>query len=315
MQDDTEFWDFYWETRLQPMENLGKREAILAASRLILQLSRQCGRPLRVLEPGCGEGQVVGTLVDGLAQYCAVQDVVGIDYLAQSIARCRRDFPGMQFWEGDFTDPALLGRLGQYDLLLLVNALHEVFSAGYSEELGEVDVPAAKQHVEQALAGLVEKLVPGGWLLLFDGLEPPGDPSDELQIRFLDRQVRDDFETFAREYVPFRITYRETGQPFSVELSRRDFTRYITKSIFLRKQLWQSERKESYQYFTEAEFRSVYMRLGLKITQLRVLTMNDVKWRRQVEIVTPGVKFPHEHILIIAQRSVDGSGEMAFPAP
>ncbi len=305
MQEDTGFWDFYWETRLQPMENLGKREAILAASGLIQQLSRQYGRPLRVLEPGCGEGQVVGTLVDGLAPYCAAQDVVGIDYLAQSIARCRRDFPGMQFWEGDFTDPALLARLGQYDLILLVNALHEVFSAGYSEELGEVDVPAAKQRVEKALAGLVNKLVPGGWLLLFDGLEPPGDPAEHLRIRFLDWQARADFETFAREYVPFRITYRETGQPFSVELSRRDFTRYITKSIFLRKHLWQSERKESYQYFTQEEFRSVYARLGLKISQLRVLTMNDAKWRRQVKIATPGIDFPHEHILILAQCSGD----------
>ena len=287
---------------MQPMENLGKREAILAAAGLIQRLSQQAGRPLRVLEPGCGEGQVIGTLADGLAQYCAVNDVIGIDYLAQSIARCRRDFPGLQFLEGDFTDPLVLAGLKQYDLILLVNTLHEVFSAGYSEELGEVDVPAAKQSVERALSGLVDRLAPGGWLLLFDGVEPPGDLSERLEIRFFDRQARADFETFAREYVPFKITCRETGHPLQIELSRRDFTRYITKSIFLRKHLWQSERKESYQYFTQEEFQSLFPRLGLRIVHMRTLTMNEEKWRRLVEIVTPGVNFPQEHILIEAQR-------------
>ena len=35
MADGDEFWDFYWEVALQEMEDLGKREAILAVSRLM----------------------------------------------------------------------------------------------------------------------------------------------------------------------------------------------------------------------------------------------------------------------------------------
>jgi hypothetical protein len=30
MSNNEDFWDFYWETRLLPMENLGKQAAILA---------------------------------------------------------------------------------------------------------------------------------------------------------------------------------------------------------------------------------------------------------------------------------------------
>jgi hypothetical protein len=104
------------------------------------------------------------------------------------------------------------------------------------------------------------------------------------------------------QYHPFRIAYREVEDPLCVELSQRDFTRYITKSIFLGKQLWETERLQSYQYFTEEEFREAFARHGLKISELRTLTMNEEKWRYRVEMNTSGFKFPDEHILIVARR-------------
>jgi hypothetical protein len=122
-------------------------------------------------------------------------------------------------------------------------------------------------------------------------------------VRFSDQPARDAFEIFVRQYHPFRIQYREAGGPLQVEISRRDFTRYITKSIFLGKRLWDTERLESYQYFTEEEFRAAFDRQGLEISELQTLTVNDEKWRRLVEIETPGVQFPDEHVLIIARRS------------
>ncbi len=302
MPENEAFWDFYWEVRLQAMENLGKRAAILAASRLIRNLTQPAGRPpLRLLELGCGEGQILGALAEGHAQVCAAQGVVGVDYNPRSLAQARRDYPGVRFVEGDFTDPVLLAGLGQFEIVLLVNALHEVFSAGYTAELGEVDVPVAKGRVEQALGRAAARLAPDGWLVLFDGLEAPGDLRRAVRVRFVNRQARQHFETFARQYRPFRIQYRSGGDPFCVELSQRDFTRYITKSIFLGKQLWQTERLESYQYFTEGEFRAAFARQGLRIVELRTLTVNNEKWRRQVEIETEGFEFPQEHILILAR--------------
>jgi SAM-dependent methyltransferase len=301
MPENDAFWDFYWETRLQAMENLGKREAILAASRLIRRLFQQSGRPLRLLELGCGEGQIVGILADAHVELVASQAVIGVDYNSTSLARCRRDFPGFKFVEGDFTDRTLLASLGKQDVVLLVNALHEVFSAEVSPELGEVDIPAAKQRVVDTFAAVVQSLLPGGWIVLFDGLEPAGDPDEAITIRFLDDQARQNFETFASQYQPFRIAYQPAGNPLRVTLSRHDFTRYITKSIFLGKHLWVTERFESYQYFTEQEFRDVLARSGLELSELRTLTVNAEKWRRWVEIETPGVDFPQEHILILAQ--------------
>jgi SAM-dependent methyltransferase len=259
-------------------------------------------RPLKLLELGCGEAQIIGAVVDGHGQECSRRESVGVDYLHSSIQRCRRDYPGMTFIEGDFTDPALLAKLGQFDMVLLVNALHEVFSMTYSEELGEVDVPLAKARCADAFARAAERLAPGGYLLLFDGLEPPGDLQRRVRIRFLTIQAREDFDTFVREYHPFRITPHPRPDRFSVELSLRDFTRYIDKSIFLGKHLWPHERFESYQYYNESEFRAAFERAGLEIRELRTLTENYEKWASIVEIETPGEDFNAEHILIVGQK-------------
>jgi SAM-dependent methyltransferase len=300
MPESDAVWDLYWEVHLQALEDLGKREAILAASKLIRNIADMPGQSVRLLELGCGEAQVIGALVEAHTQVSAISTSCGVDYSHRAIEKCRSAYPGISFIEGDFTDPDLLQGLGHFEIILFVNALHEVFSATYSPELGEVDVPQAKLRVEQALAGATEILAPGGYLVLFDGLEYSGDLTQWVRIRFRHWQARRRFETFAREYHPFHITYRVTGDPFAVELTLRDFSRYIDKSIFLEKRLWQTERLESYQYFTQDEFTDVFARLSLDIRELRILTVNYEKWQAEVEILTPGIDFPAEHILILA---------------
>jgi len=305
MAESEQFWEMLWESRLQELRNLGKREAILGVSRLIRRLTdTHPERSLRLLELGCGEGQIIGPLVENHARVPGIENSLGVDYLARSLAVCRHDYPRMRFMEGNFTDPDLLGGLGQFDIVLLVNALHEVFSAGYSPRLGEVDVPAAKAQVQQTLNHISQRILPGGYLALFDGLEPPGDPDERLRVRFLNHRARELFRIFAREYRPFKIVYHSAGDPYTIELSRRHFTRYITKSIFLGKDLWKTERLESSQYFTEAEFRQAFNQAGLKMLELRTLTMNDEKWHSVVQIDTPGAAFPTEHIWIMAQLPV-----------
>jgi SAM-dependent methyltransferase len=309
MKENDAFWDFYWEVRLQKIEALGKREAILAASKLIRALAERPGRPIRLIELGCGEGQIIGALVEAHAQSISIQASLGVDYKRQSIEKCRRVYPGITFIEGDFTDHDLIVGLGQFEIVLLVNALHEVFSTAYSPESGEVDISKGKQVVKQALSSAVELLAPGGMLVLFDGLEPPGDIQKKVWVRFQHWQARQRFDTFASEYRPFRISFQESTDPLLVEMSLRDFTRYITKSIFLGKKLWQTERLESYQYFNEAEFRATLAHLGLAIGELRTLTVDYEKWRNDVEIETPGVDYPAEHILILAQKRNEHQGD------
>ena len=104
-------------------------EAILAASQLVRTMSEAPGGRLRLLELGCGEGQVIGALVEA---HPSVTAAVGVDYSHQAIVKCRSSYPSISFVEGDFTDQDLLQGLGQFDIILYVNTLHEVFSSTFS---------------------------------------------------------------------------------------------------------------------------------------------------------------------------------------
>lgn len=302
MSESDAFWDFYWEVHLQSMEDLGKREAILAVSRYIRRLAVNPVICLRLLELGCGEGQIIRALVEAHSQVEGMARSHGVDYSRKAIQECRRLCPTIAFSELDFTDREQMAGLGQFEIILLVNALHEVFSTSLDFEPGEAAVERAKQKVAASLALAVEHLVPGGCLVIFDGVECEGDIQALISIRFRHWLARRRFEVFAQEYRPFQVTYRETGDPFVIELSYRDFTRYITKSIFLDKPLWQSERLESYQYYNETEFRQTLANLGLAINELHIFTVNYEKWQGEAEIVTAGTDYPNEHILILAQK-------------
>jgi SAM-dependent methyltransferase len=302
MSENEAFWDFYWEVRLQALEDLGKREAILAISKLIRDLAERQTDPLRVLELGCGEGQIIGALLSAHAQDCSLTKSRGVDISHRAIMKCRHDYPDLTFLIGDFTDPELLAGLGEFEIVIFVNALHEVYSNIYSEALQAVNVPLAKARVEQVLASAVTRLTPGGTLVIFDGLEPAGDLQGAVHIQFQHRLARRRFESFVREYRPFQIEFQQIANPMQVELTLRDFTRYITKSIFLEKHLWETERLESYQYFNQEEFLAALARAGLELSEVRTLTVNYEKWRSEVEIKTPGMDFPAEHILLLARK-------------
>ena len=301
MQQPDSFWNFYWETRLQFLQGQGKAQAITAASQLIRQLAAQPVQAIRLLELGCGEGQILGSLAAAHFEVNGISNSIGVDYDPQAVQTAMEDYPAIRFLEGDFTDRDFLSRLGKFEIVLLVNALHHVFSDAYDEELGEVDVQAGKQAVLNTFNHILQCLQPGGYLLLFDGLEPSGDPQQPVAIRFLHQQAQDDFYQFARQYQPFRIRYKTLPQENCIQLSLHDFTRYITKMIFLGKPLWERERLESYQYFNEFEFRDMFASNHLQIKDWQFISVDDQRWQDAVEILTPGVDFPTEHVLIIAQ--------------
>lgn len=297
MNNDS-IWDFYWETRLQYLQGQGKGEVILLASRLM----RAVNQPLRILEAGCGEAQIIGSLVDAHGSPGGELASVGIDRDLTALAVARKNYPSIRFLAGDFTDTDLLQSLGQFDLLLLVNALHHVFSDAYDPTLGEVDVPKGKADLHSSFATLAQTVKPGGYLILFDGLEADIPPDTPVQIQFQIPEAWGKFQTFAREYKPFRIQYQLNTRD-SVTLSMRDFTRYITKIIFLGKPLWKRECQESYQYFNESEMRGMLNGNGFSIQEFRLLSVDYDHWLQEVTILTPGVDFPPEHVLITAQKT------------
>jgi len=297
MNNDS-FWDFYWETRLQYLQGQGKGEVIEKASQLI----RTANQPFRILEAGCGEAQIIGSLVEAHGSPGGEQASVGIDRDLTALAVARKNYPSIRFLAGDFTDTVLLQSLGQFDLLLLVNALHHVFSDAYDPSIGEIDTPKGKANLHTSFTVLSQTVKAGGYVILFDGLETNIPLDTGVQIQFQSPEAMEKFQTFAREYQPFHILYQLNTDDI-VTLSMRDFTRYVTKIIFLGKPLWERERQESYQYFNESEMRGMLTQNGFDIKEFRLLSVDYDHWLQEVSILTPGVDFPPEHVLITAQKS------------
>ncbi len=292
------FWDFYWETRLDFLQGQGKGYAIRAASKLLLSIPIP---PARILELGCGEGQILGSLVQAHPETVQVNSSLGVDRDSIALRKARQDFPGLQFIAGSFTDSHFLSTLGSFDLILLVNALHHVYSDAYDEELGEINRLAGKQDVAQTFAAIRTCLNPGGTVLLFDGVEAAGDGQQWIEFRFRQSAGRQRFEQFTREYRAFHIQSQPGSTASSVRLQQRDFTRYITKLIFLGKPLWERERLESYQYFTENEFAAMFQQNGLQVLHNETISVDHERWQEEIEIITPGVEFPAEHILVVGK--------------
>lgn len=304
MQKQTEtqaVWKSYWGERQKSLQNpLGKRRAVTAAFQLLERAAKEPARPARIIELGCGEGHILGELLKMCeANGIAVEECVGIDYQAHAIENARRLYPRMNFLLADYARQPL--SLQPFDLALLVGTLHEVYSASRSAEKGEIDQSLGERAVEKALRCGARLVGDGKYLVLFDGVEHAS-PDLKITIRFRSACALDEFKKMVGEYEAFRLSY-EAETDDRVKISMRDFTRYITKLRFFNTDLWEIERRESYQYFSESEFAGHLGELGINILELQCSSPSLNDWRDRVSIETPGVDFPKENILIVGQKA------------
>lgn len=289
------FWNFYWDERLQFLQGQGKREVILRASQLI----RETASPFRILEAGSGCGQVVGALAG--AHGCT--DCVGIDIDPKALLTAARDYPQVRFQHGDIRDQIFLKTLGKFDLLILVNTLHHVFSEGLSGVTTRERIRHGKQAVEACFKGMAGMLGPGGVMIIFDGLEPDNAVETMVEIGFRSPEARHNFLTFAREFQPWKIEFLPLTD-MAVRLNLRDFSRYLSKLIFLAKPLWERERQESYQYMTKDEIQKMLAEYNFRLVEWHLLSVDYAHWLDAVEILTPGMEFPAEHVMLLAEKLI-----------
>lgn len=301
-RESRRLWEDYWCERQSSLQNRQGKQRVVASAFDPLQKIGAGGayRPARVIELGCGEGHILGELL----KLCAdanipVGEFVGLDIQPGVVERARRLYPRANFCVADYTNGPL--KLKPFDVVLLVGTLHEVYSANRSASSGEIDREAGRGGVERALGRAAALAADGGYVVLFDGVEHALPHDSKITVRFQSVGALDEFKKFAAEYEAFIVAY-ESRPGRRVRVSVRDFTRYITKTRFINGVLWEIEKRESYQYFSEQEFRKCLRRLGLKLLTLECLSPHRGDWEARVRIETPGVDFPNEHILIVGQK-------------
>lgn len=300
-QENQALWASYWGERQRSLQNpLGKRRAVIAAFQLLRRLARKFAQPVRIIELGCGEGHVLAELLKlCTANKIAVESAVGVDNQAQIIESARRVYPQIDFVVADYAREPL--DLRPFDLVLLVGTLHEVFSSNYSRTLGEIDRRLGKQAVKQALERSARMVGDNRSIVLFDGVESAL-PDFKITVKFQSSDSLEEFRNLVSNYEAFRLDYEELEEVDRIRISLHDFTRYITKTRFFNSSLWEIEKRESYQYFNEEEFRKALGAVGFDILELQCSSPYQEDWRNRVSIETSGADFPQENILIVAQR-------------
>jgi SAM-dependent methyltransferase len=175
-----------------------------------------------IVEVGPGGGVVL----DLLAERFPSSRVVGLDASRAVVEALEKRRAGeSQRWEvreGDaFELPEIFGE-GSLDSVVFCSVLHEIYS--YVSWPREGGARFRLESVGAIVAAAFRALVPGGRILVRDGVMPPDRPR---VLEFLDPGWRAGFELFASTYEPRRVPFETVGDRF-VRLSERDLFEFVT---------------------------------------------------------------------------------------
>jgi SAM-dependent methyltransferase len=274
----------------------------------------------RVADMGMGSGATTHALA---ALYPALE-VVGVDVSAEMVELAREAYrlPNLSFVQGDVGERVF--DPGSLDAIFDSSVLHHVTT------FGGYDHAAAGR----ALAAQVAQLAVGGLLVVRDFVDP-GAGEVWLDVAADDGEPGDDprrcstaalLERFARE---FRILSAAPGfrcdaapplggaPPLAPGRRRYRMSLKLAAEFLLRKdyrQDWETEVKEEYTYFTQAQFEDCFARLGLRLlasTPLRNPWIVRRRWRGKVALHAldgAPVELPPTNYVITGEKVRAGEG-------
>ncbi len=276
----------YWE-RLK-----SEAEQYFLRGRLIKDLEEYMrGRPLRILEIGCGEG----LLLNAVQKVNPNAQCYGIELSENAVSAGKRKYPQIHFINQDLHAYFGAAEFEQFDIVLSCNVMHEI----YTQKRVREGIDEAEKYLASLFGKLKDCLVPGGVFVLVDGVLPD-DEKDGTVSFILTEEGAGIYEIIRSSYCFLREPLPEAHAGESMTVSSIDFEKFITKSLFADSPDWEIERKESYQYFTRSRFEKLFRELGYIIMREELQIEQWELWQRLVT-VTDG-SFPFENITFFCIR-------------
>lgn len=220
----------------------------------------------RIVDMGCETGEISYML----AVLNPRVEIIGVDSDAKCIDFARKTYrlPNLSFRQSDISIPDLDDE--SVDGIINSNMLHHVYSAGgYNPD-----------EVTQLLEKQIQKLKPGGTMLVRDYVMPPEDEYVFLELPNVPSTGSDPVSMSDADLL---VSFSQTARPmvsgcegFFIEeqMPRREGTRLFrlqhkwAKEFIHRKNYrahWNRELKEEYTFFTWADYRREFARLGLRM--------------------------------------------------
>lgn len=185
----------------------------------------ELARPGRIVEVGPGGGVVL----DLLEARFPGAEVIGIDashMVVQALEQRRQqESHRWRIVEADaFKLPELMGE-GTVDTVVFCSVLHEIYSYVEYPVEGGARRRFRLESVRELLRAAYRALVPGGRIIIRDGVMPP--PGARI-LRFLAPDARELFDLFCRQFEGRRISFEPAGED-RVRVSSEDAMEFLYK--------------------------------------------------------------------------------------
>lgn len=219
-----------------------------------------------ILEIGCG----AGTVLELLSKNFPRSVIAGLDNSEQmlSVAKERKySSPDVTVSYGDalvkqFEDESL-------DTIIMSSVLHEVYSYNNYQ----------RDALEKALSNACEMLVPGGRLIIRDGIMPN---PDIYYLKFKNDETRAAFKKFADDFVPRKISYSFASDSGFPKLGSADAYEFLSKYFYTEN--WAVEVKEQFGILRLSDYCGVLEKNGMQIVDAYSYLIDFLKCKYEKDV-------------------------------
>jgi SAM-dependent methyltransferase len=266
---------------------------------------KQKNEPIRILDVGCGDGNLLEILhsvakVNGFEKRIELHGL-DKDEVSLETAKKKKGFH-VEYHQHDICseDPIPVGNV---DVLIVMNTMHEVFSE-FLQKYEDRDM--AKKKTLEAYGRLSSSLSDIGSLVLYDGVEVDADKEDlSVEFRLQSSSTLTNLLEIVEEYMPYTLTCRQTKDQQFV-MPYRDFLHMLTSLKYVDTPLWNIERKQSYQYYNQYEFFHMLEKFGFASESVIVMNSDLGLWKSHINILSPNIYFPKKSIILVGTKNYKG---------
>lgn len=286
---------YYWKERKDGLYKInGKKRGIDSLINNI-KLCRN-NEPLRILDVGCGEGHIIEYIshyVDNRSQFVGLdrneQALDNASLILSNISQC-------SIVKREIVDSHWIDNMGVFDIVICINIFHEVYSSLLMQNDTNIDTDFSQ--IINRVFDLVDK---GGLVLIFDGIEQAYSLFRPVIFEMRDQDTIDKFEVFVNEYLAFPMYFDRLSNN-CIKCNLKDFTRFITKLRFISSHTWGVEKYESYQYYTETEYRYLFENNNMTIIDSSKFICDSHEWQKHIKILND-TPYPDECFYILGQKN------------
>lgn len=270
-------------------KNLSKNPVVSEVENLIKSIAPQ-EEIVKVLEIGCFTGSLINRIYQNLdSELKGKVKTIGIDSDLEALKRGVKKYSEITFVYGQLCKNLPL--FPQYDIVILSNILHEVYSGNKNQ--------SPKLKVNNAIKESIKLLNDHGCLVILDGIKPEN-PQKRILLHTENPVSFNKFLNFSKEYKALRIKAKVLGEN-QIETVVESLSAFLTKSRYMEESYWEQESNQLYQYFTEKDFRKILTKLGMEIIRLEQIKFEKKEIENQFTLIKPKIDFPPKNALIVAK--------------